>query len=136
MAMSVSPGGRSSPGFCHIPSQRNRPAQKQIICPIYRGLGANAPYRQGLEPKKLGRITIQENAQGVIPTSFFKRRANPDSFSPFRSLPAEPIRRRNWHYSAAADVGTNCSLVFAADNMKSEILGTISERNRDPLNTP
>jgi hypothetical protein len=46
------------------------------------------------------------------------------------------IGRENSHYSAAAAVGTNCSLVFAADIMKSEILGTISERNRDPLNTP
>jgi len=27
-------------------------------------------------------------------------------------------------------------LVLAADIMKSEIRGTISERNRDPLNTP
>ena len=46
------------------------------------------------------------------------------------------IGSKNSSYSAAALVGTNCSLVFAADIMKSEILGTISERNRDPLNTP
>ena len=30
----------------------------------------------------------------------------------------------------------SCSLVFAADIMKSEMRGTISERNREPLNTP
>src|SRR4029078_13619656 len=35
--MSVIPGSRSSPGFCHIRRQGNRSAQKQIICPIYRG---------------------------------------------------------------------------------------------------
>ena len=44
------------------------------------------------------------------------------------------------HYSAAR---TNVGLVLAADTlvladviMKSEMRGTISERNRDPLNTP
>src|ERR1700757_4006481 len=47
VAMAVSPGGRSSPGFCHIPSQRNRPAQKQIICPIYRALLRRQPLQNG-----------------------------------------------------------------------------------------
>src|SRR5262249_3351042 len=47
--MSVSPGGRSSPGFCHIPSQRNRPAQKQIICPIYRASPLRQPLQNGSE---------------------------------------------------------------------------------------
>jgi hypothetical protein len=37
-------------------------------------------------------------------------------------------------YSAAA--ATSFGLVSAADSMKSEMRGTISERNREPLNTP
>jgi hypothetical protein len=36
-------------------------------------------------------------------------------------------------YSAAV---TNFGFGFAADNMKSEIRGTISDLNREPLNTP
>ena len=35
-------------------------------------------------------------------------------------------------YSAA----TSASLAWAADRMKSEIRGTISDRKREPLNTP
>ena len=50
MAMSVSPGSKSSPGFCHNRRQGKRSAQKQIICPIYRGLASGRPYRLGLEP--------------------------------------------------------------------------------------
>ena len=50
MAMSVSPGGRRAPGFCHNRRQGKRSAQKQIICPIYRGLASGRPYRLGLEP--------------------------------------------------------------------------------------
>ena len=36
-------------------------------------------------------------------------------------------------YSAAA---TNTGFLFAADNMKSEMRGTISDLKREPLNTP
>ena len=50
MAMSVSPGSRSSPGFCHNRRQGKRSAQKQIICPIYSGQAPGRPYRLGLEP--------------------------------------------------------------------------------------
>ena len=43
-------------------------------------------------------------------------------------------------YSAAAAnvafTATNDGLAFAADMMKSEIRGTISDLNRDPLKTP
>ena len=53
MAMSVSPGGRRAPGFCHNRRQGKRSAQKQIICPIYRGFGRSRSYRMGLEPEIL-----------------------------------------------------------------------------------
>src|SRR5580692_5634271 len=53
--MSVSPGSRSSPGFCHICRQRNRSAQKQIICPIYRGSTACPPLQDGPGTKFLER---------------------------------------------------------------------------------
>ena len=40
-------------------------------------------------------------------------------------------------YSAAAtDVATNDGFRFAADNMKSEMRGTISDLKREPLKTP
>jgi hypothetical protein len=42
-------------------------------------------------------------------------------------------RGRGDTYSAAA---TKESRVLAAETMKSEIRGTISERKREPLNTP
>ena len=57
--MSGSPGRSSSPGICHIRRHGNRSAQKQIICPIYRGLAVSGPYRQGVEPKNLGRFRPQ-----------------------------------------------------------------------------
>jgi hypothetical protein len=58
----------------------------------------------------------------------------------FSSLSGGPGIDAARRYSAAR---TNVGLVlaadtfgFAADIMKSEMRGTISERNRDPLNTP
>ena len=39
-------------------------------------------------------------------------------------------------YSAAEAAATNFGLVLADIIMKSEMRGTISERNREPLNTP
>src|SRR5215468_8309419 len=49
--MSVSPGRRNSPELCHNRRQGKRSAQKQIICPIYRGWPSGRPYRLGLEPQ-------------------------------------------------------------------------------------
>jgi hypothetical protein len=72
--------------------------------------------------------------------SFFRERANPGSFNQFSDLGALPNRRQNQRYSAAptilSEAATNFGLILADDNMKSEIRGTISERNREPLNTP
>src|SRR6478752_2359931 len=49
--MSENPGSSSSPGFCHIRRQWNRSAQKQIICPIYRGWAADEPLQDGAGTK-------------------------------------------------------------------------------------
>src|SRR4051794_4194097 len=46
-------------------SHLNCSAQKQIICPIYRGSGPDSPYRQGLEPKILAGTGGQKRPQGV-----------------------------------------------------------------------
>jgi hypothetical protein len=91
------------------------------------------PYRLGLEPKFLEGTGTYGTPQRASLNSFLEKTANPDSFNRFSGLPPHPIRLMNRCYSAAA---TNASLVVAADNMKSEIRGTISERNREPLNTP
>ena len=67
MAMSVSPGGRSSPGFCHNRRQGKRSAQKQIICPIYRGWQPGRPYRLGLDPRffaPAGRMSAPQSLRG------------------------------------------------------------------------
>ena len=91
------------------------------------------PYRQGLEPKILDGTDPRTPPQAMSLNSSLQGRANPGSFNQFSNLDALPNRRQNQHYSAAA---TNFGLVLADDNMKSEIRGTISERNREPLNTP
>jgi hypothetical protein len=46
-------------------SHLNRSAQKQIICPIYRGWGPIGLYRQGVEPKILAGTGGQKRSQGV-----------------------------------------------------------------------
>ena len=76
MAMSVSPGSRSSPGFCHIRRQGNRSAQKQIICPIYRGWPVGGPTEWGwtkiLAPKQRS-----AGLQGLRSNSFLQQAVNP-----------------------------------------------------------
>ena len=145
--MSVSPGRKSSPGFCHICRQRNRSAQKQIICPIYRGSTACPPLQAGpgtnfLEPKQAlpgaprieykltpseARISdffglIQGVTGGIESAGYFAR----EHWMP-------PKNRLFGAYSAAA---VNVGFKFADDTMKSEMRGTISDLKREPLNTP
>ena len=73
MAMSVIPGSRSSPGFCHNRRQGNRSAQKQIICPIYRAPPAGRPYRMGHTQKKSSRKAPGSTPQIMKVSSFFKK---------------------------------------------------------------
>src|ERR1700722_8672362 len=136
--MSVSPGRRSSPGFCHICRQRNRSAQKQIICPIYRGSTACPPLQAGpgtnflelkhaplgaprieykLTPSEAGISDFFGLIQGVtggIESSGY--------FDPEGAIPRKIVS--SGAYSAAA---ANFGFMFAADTMKSEMRGTISD---------
>lgn len=50
--MSANPGREISPGFCHIRRHSNRSAQKQIICPIYRGNLSLIGYIRGAGTRK------------------------------------------------------------------------------------
>ena len=91
------------------------------------------PYRQGLEPIFFDGTGPLMQLQAMSLNSLLQRPANPGSFNQFSSLDAPPNRHQNQRYSAAA---INFGLISAANSMKSEIRGTISERNREPLNTP
>ena len=139
MAMSVSPGGRRAPGFCHNRRQGKRSAQKQIICPIYSGLVSGRPYRLGLEPAFFVPAGRMRHPQGLRADSLLQSyliTANLEGNRPCRS--ARRVRffdgkAEKAGYSAARacnDVG------FAAETMKSWIRGTISDLKREPLNTP
>src|SRR5579871_6501293 len=144
--MSVSPGRRKSSGFCHIHRQGNRLAQKQIICPIYRGSEGSEPYRMGPESEILAGRAPPDPIQTLRSHSFLDETESggfADSFRELAEGPPPPVlrhraqkrieRARNSLYSAAA-----ASEVFglAAEIMKSEMRGTISDLNLEPLNTP
>jgi hypothetical protein len=77
--MSANPEAGVSPGFCHIRRQSNRSAQKQIICPIYRGIGHRLPYRKGLGTKFLRQIGPDSTPQIAKPYSFFTQVMNDGS---------------------------------------------------------
>src|ERR1700739_1381159 len=143
---SVSPGRGSSPGFCHIRRQGNRSAQKQIICPIYRGRAAGRPYRMGSFSKFLTRPDRFRGPERLKGYSFLQRSRN-------RSFPEAKPEVRGSRFVAGAGRGTaihreNTNAArysaaiaierfgFAVDNMKSLMRGTISDLKREPLNTP
>ena len=89
MAISESPGSRSSPGFCHICRQRNRSAQKQIICPIYRGWLAVRPYRKGLEQKILAVFAPCGPLERLSLNSFLRGTVNHGFSAPIQGVTAE-----------------------------------------------
>ena len=151
MAMSVSPGSRSSPGFCHICRQRNRSAQKQIICPIYRGPTACPPLQDGPGTKYFGQNQDPPGAPRIEPKLTLSKIRNPDFLRPiqrvtgliesgrYRAAERSKLRRHQpieIYSAAAAKDGFRDGFRFAADIMKSEIRGTISDLKREPLNTP
>ena len=89
MAMSVSPGSKSWPGFCHNRRHGKRSAQKQIICPIYRGLASGRPYRLGLEPAFFAPTGRMRHPQEVRHDSLLECYLNTSNLTgtrPFRSL--------------------------------------------------
>src|ERR1700756_4090909 len=131
--MSVSPGGRSSPGFCHIPSQRNRPAQKQIICPIYRVIPLHQPLQNGPGTGKFDKKNLFLGPPSGEATLIPWSTPNPAFLTPDQGLKgggdsaricADSSRvQRVQRYSAA---NASLDLGFAADIMKSLMRGTIS----------
>ena len=139
MAMSVSPGSRRSPGFCHNRRQGKRSAQKQIICPIYRGQASGRPYRLGLEPAFFAPAGRMRHPQGVRDDSLLERYLNTSNLTGTRP---SGNRRRAWNFDGKAELAgysaaSACNeLGFAAETMKSWMRGTISDLKREPLNTP
>jgi hypothetical protein len=84
--MSVSPGSRSSPGFCHICRQRNRSAQKQIICPIYRGRTVCPPLQDGAGTKYFGRNRVSRGAPRIEPELTLSGARNLDFLGPIQRV--------------------------------------------------
>ena len=74
--MSAGPDSRKSPGLCHIRRQGNRSAQKQIICPIYRGSSVTRLYKKGVEPENLAGTRPRRDLQEMNNTSFFRQKMN------------------------------------------------------------
>jgi hypothetical protein len=86
----------------------------------------------------------------MMPHSFFQSLANPGFSGLFRGLPLPPNQghdldcksfalnrdRQRVVYSAATTSEGFEGFTFAADSMKSEMRGTISDLKREPLNTP
>ena len=93
MAMSVSPGGRRAPGFCHNRRQGKRSAQKQIICPIYRGLASGRPYRLGLEPAFFAPVRRMRRPQGVRLDSLLQSYPNTSNLAGNSPLSEPPTGR-------------------------------------------
>ena len=104
-------------------------------------------YRKGLEQKKPAAAGPQQPPQGLRANSFFQEPVNRVPFGSIQGLlgqsnqhriadlkPAIRLRTRKIDaYSAAA---AKVDFGFADDTMKSEMRGTISDLNREPLNTP
>jgi hypothetical protein len=104
------------------------------------------PYRMGPEPEILGGTASPDPIQTLRSQSFLEGIESGGFAPPFPELakgqpPAdlaltgakERRTRANTLYSAAA---ASEVFGFAADIMKSEMRGTISDLNREPLNTP
>ena len=122
MAMSVSPGGSSSPGFCHIRRQVKRSAQKQIICPIYRGLASGRPYRLGLEPRFFAPVWRMRHPQGVRGDSLLYRYLNTANLMgtyPRRSLRQGVNLQRESRKTGYSAARACLACGFAAETMKS-----------------
>jgi hypothetical protein len=101
----------------------------------------------GLEQNISVQNGCREPHQGLRENSFLRELLNPDFFRSIQGVTQPRIKLRKFApgafdaasfgridcYSAAA---ANADLVFAADNMKSDMRGTISDLKREPLKTP
>src|SRR2546430_17682029 len=100
----------------------------------------------GWKPKIWTALGLPAPPKGLGPSSFLKTTRIQPSACLFRGLSAEPIRGRSDAERAycaeksfdrlysAANASNDFGL--AADIMKSEMRGTISDLKREPLNTP
>src|ERR1700730_4227865 len=134
--MSVSPGSRSSPGFCHICRQGNRSAQKQIICPIYRGWPARRPHRKGLEQKNFAEFAAWNPLERLSQNSFFRKPENRGFLRPIQRVTGRAAAQGNSPFDVYSAAAAKDGFLFAAEIMKSEMRGTISDLKREPLKTP
>ena len=155
--MSEVPVVRRSTGVCHNLRQENCSAQKQIICPIYGGKTRFVPYWMGLGTGILIQIQagtlnpgmnrapqLQIGGKSVFFTCFqrLRKRVIADRKQQSRDSTAHQRYATHQHrcvalllsafYSAAA---AEC-FASVALAMKSQMRGTISDLNREPLNTP
>ncbi len=136
MAIYVSPGSKSSPGFCHIRRQGKRSAQKQIICPTYRGSAPSEPQTLGLKTTFLSESRVKSVAQGVTPYSPLDSFMELGFTGQINALPVPGFEPGNSGQSGYPAARASNDFGSAADIMKSEMRGTISDLNREPLNTP
>ena len=101
----------------------------------------------GLEQKNFDGTGLADGLEELRLSSFLREASNPGFLPPIQGVNdraestaqslmrgAPRIERRSIDaYSAAA---TNEGFTFAADAMKSEMRGTISDLKREPLKTP
>ena len=143
MAISVSPGRRSSPGFCHNRRQGKRSAQKQIICPTYRGSQLGGPYRLGSELRFFAPAARMRAPQSLKADSLLEGYLITANLAGHLAGlgPAGRLRRTRVFGGKAEKAAYSAARAseafgFAAEIMKSWMRGTISDLKREPLNTP
>ena len=111
----------------------------------YTGRSDTRPYRKGLNRKFWPRLS-RNSPQGLRANSFLREAVNQVSLGGFRGPlalnqtriadPRPAIRHRTRKIDAYSAAAASEAFGFADDTMKSEMRGTISDLNREPLNTP
>jgi hypothetical protein len=100
----------------------------------------------GLEQRILAGTGPPGPLQGLSLYSFLQSAVNRGFFGSIQGV-IDPSNRRDFYANASVrieivEIGVysaavaNVGFGFAADNMKSEMRGTISDLKREPLNTP
>jgi len=101
----------------------------------------------GLEPRILVGTQHKEGPERLRLNSFFQEAANPAFLASIQrvndraeSAPQSLCEPRSCYVAVRIDVysaaATNAGFLLAADSMKSEMRGTISDLKREPLKTP
>ena len=105
------------------------------------------PYRKGLEQKIPVAPAPQKLAQGLRINSFLREAVNRVPFGSIqgvlgtRIITESPIQKsaiphQSQNIDAYSAAAAREAFGFADDMMKSEMRGTISDLNREPLKTP